>query len=145
MDVLGFDPAYFMYFEEIDLCRRLRERGWQVDFAPVTTIVHEGGASTRQLHAQMQRQLMRSTQLYYARTYSRPVRSLYWGLMTPVYAARVVRDALRFGLARYAPTREQSRNEARAALEISVEMLRDIATMLTHCELPDASKMEQRP
>jgi GT2 family glycosyltransferase len=46
--VSGFDASYFLYFEEVDLCYRLAAAGWQVHFAPVGTLMHVRGASTRQ-------------------------------------------------------------------------------------------------
>lgn len=41
------DDGYFMYFEETDLCRRVRDAGWKVRFAPVSRFVHYLGASSR--------------------------------------------------------------------------------------------------
>jgi len=49
----GFDERFFMYFEEVDLCRRLAGAGWEVHFAPVTEVTHLGGASTSQARAEM--------------------------------------------------------------------------------------------
>lgn len=43
----GFDPAYFMYFEDIDLCIRLRQAGWRIWFLPEARITHHLGASSR--------------------------------------------------------------------------------------------------
>lgn len=43
----GFDPDYFMYGEDIDLCYKFKEMGWRVDYAPVTSIVHFKGESTK--------------------------------------------------------------------------------------------------
>jgi N-acetylglucosaminyl-diphospho-decaprenol L-rhamnosyltransferase len=45
--VHGFDEAYFMYFEDTDLCRRLAEAGWDVVYAPSATVVHHGGHATK--------------------------------------------------------------------------------------------------
>lgn len=42
----GFDEGFFLYFEEVDLCRRAREAGWQVWFHPVPAVVHLEGQST---------------------------------------------------------------------------------------------------
>lgn len=42
----GFDKAYFMYVEEVDLCYRARVRGWQVWYLPKWHIIHYGGASS---------------------------------------------------------------------------------------------------
>lgn len=41
----GFDEAYFMYFEDADLCRRVRKKGFEVIYDPSTTITHHGGGS----------------------------------------------------------------------------------------------------
>ena len=41
----GFDPAYFMYGEEADLCLRARTFGARPVVTPEATIIHYGGAS----------------------------------------------------------------------------------------------------
>jgi GT2 family glycosyltransferase len=41
----GFDPAYFMYGEDADLCLRARARGARPMITPEATIIHYGGAS----------------------------------------------------------------------------------------------------
>lgn len=41
----GFDPTFFMYAEEADLCLRAKRRGAQPGITPQATIVHYGGAS----------------------------------------------------------------------------------------------------
>lgn len=43
----GFDPAFFMYGEEADLCLRSRQLGCRPRVTPEATIVHHGGASER--------------------------------------------------------------------------------------------------
>jgi GT2 family glycosyltransferase len=43
----GFDPVFFMYGEEVDLCLRLRRLGLRPMVTPKATIVHYGGASER--------------------------------------------------------------------------------------------------
>lgn len=42
----GFDPAYFMYFEDTDFCIRLRRAGWPIWFVPSSRIGHHLGASS---------------------------------------------------------------------------------------------------
>lgn len=48
VDSLGlFDPRFFLYYEEVDFCRRAKAAGWQVLYVPDTTVVHLGGESAR--------------------------------------------------------------------------------------------------
>lgn len=35
-----FDERFFMYFEDVDLCRRAWESGWRVTYAPLAMFVH---------------------------------------------------------------------------------------------------------
>ncbi len=43
----GFDTDFFMYGEDLDLCWRTRQIGWEVWYHPATSIVHIKGESTR--------------------------------------------------------------------------------------------------
>jgi hypothetical protein len=56
----GFDERYFMYCEEIDLCRRIKTEGWEIYCLPQAEIVHLVGQSTRQFRDQMYVALWRS-------------------------------------------------------------------------------------
>ncbi|SFN11957.1 N-acetylglucosaminyl-diphospho-decaprenol L-rhamnosyltransferase [Pseudonocardia ammonioxydans] len=42
----GFDPRYFMYFEDVDLGERLTLAGWRNIYVPSAEVVHVGGVST---------------------------------------------------------------------------------------------------
>jgi len=42
------DEGFFMYAEELDLCRRLWDAGWEVHFEPRARIIHHEGASSSQ-------------------------------------------------------------------------------------------------
>lgn len=42
----GFDPRYFMYFEDVDLGDRLGRAGWQNVYVPSAEVVHIQGHST---------------------------------------------------------------------------------------------------
>ncbi len=49
----GFDPAYFMYFEDVDLGDRLGRAGWLSVYAPAARVHHVGGATTARAPAVM--------------------------------------------------------------------------------------------
>lgn len=42
----GFDERYFLYGEDIDLCRRLRDHGWRLVALPDAWAMHVSGASS---------------------------------------------------------------------------------------------------
>ena len=60
----GLDENIFMYFEDADWCKRIRQAGWQVMFNPQIEIVHLGGQSLRQNPA-ARRGYYRSLDYYY--------------------------------------------------------------------------------
>lgn len=48
----GFDERFFLYYEEVDLCRRIREAGLTVRYWPQLRIEHIGGESARTVEGQ---------------------------------------------------------------------------------------------
>lgn len=65
------DEQFFIYTEEIDLCRRLADHGWQLYFVPQSVIVHYGGASTTQVATRMFVELYRSKVQYFRKHFGR--------------------------------------------------------------------------
>lgn len=43
----GFDEAYFLHCEDLDLCRRIRDAGLEVIYLPAISVRHEQGSSSR--------------------------------------------------------------------------------------------------
>ena len=41
----GFDPSYFMYLEDVDLCWRLGRAGWAIGYEPAPAVTHVQGVS----------------------------------------------------------------------------------------------------
>jgi N-acetylglucosaminyl-diphospho-decaprenol L-rhamnosyltransferase len=65
-EVGGFDPRYFLYWEDADLCRRLRARGYEIRYVPAATAVHQVGQSSRTARAASIKAFHESAYLYYA-------------------------------------------------------------------------------
>ncbi len=63
----GFDERFFIYFEDIDLCVRVRAAGWKLLYVPSVEVGHEGGATTSATPAlrAASRFEYRRSQLYY--------------------------------------------------------------------------------
>ena len=46
--VRGFDPDFFLYYEDCDLGVRMHRAGWEVWWTPTVTVIHTRGASVRE-------------------------------------------------------------------------------------------------
>lgn len=46
-----FDESFFMYSEETDLCRRVKQAGWRVVYQPDAVVIHYEGRSSEQVLA----------------------------------------------------------------------------------------------
>jgi N-acetylglucosaminyl-diphospho-decaprenol L-rhamnosyltransferase len=88
----GFDPTYFMYCEDMDLCRRLGEAGWSNVYVPSAVITHQGGHATSRAAGPMLREHHRALYRYLSRQYAGPA----WA---PVRAVLGVGLLLRYLLA----------------------------------------------
>ena len=62
----GFDERYFMYWEDADLCRRLRLRGYTIRYVPAACATHRVGQSSRTARAASIRAFHTSAYRYYA-------------------------------------------------------------------------------
>ena len=62
----GFDERYFLYWEDADLCRRLRDAGWTTRYVPGAIVEHPGGASASTARAFASRVFHESAYRYYA-------------------------------------------------------------------------------
>jgi hypothetical protein len=64
-----FDENFFIYFEDMDLCVRLREKGWKLGFFPGVRVSHVGGATTlaRKFQARLEN---RRSQVYFYRKHN---------------------------------------------------------------------------
>lgn len=61
--VNGFDEKYFMYFEDSDLCKRIKNCGYKICYYPGTTVVHQTNATAEGIETINYE--YRKSQLYY--------------------------------------------------------------------------------
>jgi hypothetical protein len=52
-DVGIFDENFGMFFNDVDLCFRIKKRGWKIYFYPDAKVIHHKGASTRKAKTKM--------------------------------------------------------------------------------------------
>jgi N-acetylglucosaminyl-diphospho-decaprenol L-rhamnosyltransferase len=83
----GFDEGFFMYSEELDLCRRAVDAGWQVVWLPAAVVTHHEGKSSEQVvaarHIRFHSSRLRYVRKYHGRLAAALLRSFL--LLTFVY------------------------------------------------------------
>lgn len=90
----GFDEAFPIFFNDVDLCWRLRQAGWEIWFIPEARVVHHGGASTRQVRRAMLWESHRGLHRYYQKHYRGRLAAPVYGLIvSAIYAGGVARSA----------------------------------------------------
>jgi GT2 family glycosyltransferase len=71
LDEVGlFDEGFFIYSEETDLCRRLRDGGWQVRYFPEVTVVHHESQFSAGIPERRINEMWRSRHRYWAKHHS---------------------------------------------------------------------------
>ena len=60
----GFDERFFMYYEEVDLCKRIKDAGYRCSFYHKPEIIHLGGQSSSQIPAKTVYMNIKSLILY---------------------------------------------------------------------------------
>jgi hypothetical protein len=62
-----FDERFFLYYEDLDLCVRARERGYHLLSVPAAHIWHKGRASMGEASPRQKYHLARSSVLFFAK------------------------------------------------------------------------------
>jgi GT2 family glycosyltransferase len=82
IDQIGFfDPDYFMYGEDLDLCYRLKRGGWKIYFVPTATAVHIKGTSTRQATGPMLYEFHHAMWIFHKKHYASTLPGIVNGLI----------------------------------------------------------------
>ena len=78
LDETGFfDDDFFMYGEDIDLSYRILQRGWEIYYSPISTIVHFKGESTKKSSLQYHKHFYGAMQIYVEKHYSKSEANIF--------------------------------------------------------------------
>lgn len=71
-ELSGFDPRFFLYWEDVDLCFRARSAAWTICIMPSIKVIHERGSSMQNL---THKTLLydQSADKYFQKHYSKPI------------------------------------------------------------------------
>jgi len=97
LDRVGFfDPRYFMFGEDIDLCYRLKLGGWKVFYLPSASAIHHKGAAIKQAQSRMIYEQHKAMWSYHMKHHADDISAfgngLVWAQIWGRYAAAAMRD-----------------------------------------------------
>lgn len=84
----GMDERFFVYSEEVEWCRRIRDAGWKITYFPFAEVLHHGGGSTQGLSEWTAIEVAKGQLLYLRISNGAPTARIAASMM-------VVRDAFR--------------------------------------------------
>jgi len=82
-----FDPQFFLYMEDVDLCYRMRQNGYHIVYLPESKMIHQAGGSSKQDWERSQKNFFDSLFLYFKKNAPGEVRKLKW-LLPPALLLR---------------------------------------------------------
>lgn len=86
----GFDPEYFMYYEESDLCKRSAMLGYSAHYVPTARVLHLISQSSR-LHPWWFFKILRQSRMVYARKHMTPLARFAMAYVVHLaYAVRIL-------------------------------------------------------
>ena len=97
----GFCPSFFLYYEDIALCRRVRAAGWEVGIVPGATAIHESGGSQWRpgTRTRVERIYFESQAYYFRKHYGRLMEWVLRAVRFPYLATSLRRRFLeRYGV-----------------------------------------------
>jgi GT2 family glycosyltransferase len=87
-EIEWFDPAFFVYSDEVDFCRRLRDAGWRTLYVPSARAVHHEQLSTGGVPERRIVELSRNRDRYMRKHHSAPAAAIVRVLTAWAYAVR---------------------------------------------------------
>ncbi|MCA9969970.1 MAG: glycosyltransferase family 2 protein [Anaerolineales bacterium] len=103
----GLDEAYFMYSEELDWCRRIKDAGWRVVYLPTAVVVHHEGKSSEQAVTARHVNFNRAKLRYFRKFHGRAAAGLIRLVLLANYAWQLLLEAAKGALGHKRPLRWQ--------------------------------------
>ncbi|PKN65545.1 MAG: glycosyl transferase family 2 [Deltaproteobacteria bacterium HGW-Deltaproteobacteria-12] len=73
-----FDERFFFYSEDLDLCKRIHDAGWQLVYYPGAEVIHYGGGSSENAPIRFQLEMLKANWQYWRKHKSMPQCALFW-------------------------------------------------------------------
>jgi len=94
------DEGFFMYYEEVDLCYRIKQAGWRITYVPEAQITHIGGRSAEQIPVGKRILAMTSLLRFFKKHRGKFVTAVFAFVFKPALAVKDLID-IAAGIAEY--------------------------------------------
>jgi len=94
----ALDEGFFMYSEEMDWCRRIRQAGWKVVYLPEAQVIHYGGKSSDQVAAQRHIYFQTSKVRYFRKHHGALTTGVLRVALLAMYAGQLTLEAAKGAL-----------------------------------------------
>ena len=112
IDQVGtLDEGFFMYSEEMDWCRRIKQAGWKIVYLPTAQVIHHMGKSSDQVMAQRHIYFQTSKVRYFRKHHGKWAAALLRMALLAMYVWQLVLEAVK-GLIGSKPTLRRERVRA---------------------------------
>lgn len=111
----GLDEDFFMYSEELDWCRRIRQAGWKIVYLPIAQVVHYMGQSSDQVVAQRHIYFQTSKVRYFRKHHGRLAAGVLRVVLLAMYVWQLLLEAAKGALGH---KRELRRERVRAYWQV---------------------------
>jgi N-acetylglucosaminyl-diphospho-decaprenol L-rhamnosyltransferase len=103
----GLDEGFFMYSEELDWCKRIKDAGWEIVYLPTATVIHHEGKSSEQVVPARHIRFQTSKVRYFRKHYgSLQAETLRWFLLA-TYVYQLAREGLKWLVGHKRPLRAE--------------------------------------
>lgn len=103
----GLDEGYFMYSEELDWCRRIKDAGWQILYVPSAAVIHHEGKSSEQVVAARHIHFQSSKVRYFEKYHGRPAAAFLRCFLLATYVYQMGREGARWLVGHKRPLRAE--------------------------------------
>ncbi len=93
-DIGVMDEQFFMYYEEVDLCFRIKQAGWRVVFMPEVVITHLGSQSSGQIPVKKQMMAITSLLKFFRKHRGKSITIVFNCIFKPAIILRAICDLI---------------------------------------------------
>lgn len=97
-EVGRLDPHFFLFYEEVDLCKRIKERGYEIYFYPQAEVIHHEGKSRQKNRKQLFLPTLKSMFYYFSKHRGPAATRAFKWLFKPLFIFSTLYEVAEDGL-----------------------------------------------